>query len=122
MSLTSIVFENCNAPITADVLKYINGNNQFIYYFTNALFPKFSLIFNHCYNLKVHNVSTFTSTRGESLTWPLAVVDILGVNLLGESEIINNLQPEKSTESNISPMLMFFYYTDSDIAKGEQKS
>ena len=76
-------------------------------------FAKYSLIFNHCYNLKLHNISAlFGGLQGR------IDIDIIGVNLLGQSEIVS-LLPER-IEGNLFRTLV--YFTDSEIANKELKS
>lgn len=108
LTLNSISFENCNTPITAEAVRYINDTDQFFYFVSNFI-PKFSLIFNHCYNLKLFNITALNSGSIQSYM----VVDILGVNILGQSEIVGFLPEENRSDYPLVEMLI--YFTDSTL-------
>lgn len=100
LTLNLISFENCNTPITAEAVRYINDTNQFLYFSSNWI-PKFSLIFNHCYNLKLFNITAWNSGSIQSYT----VVDILAVNILGQSEIVSFLPEENNNSRSDYPLV-----------------
>ena len=83
LAISSVVFHRCSSVITPEVVKYVNETDQFLNYNEDDIFV--SLYFSHCYNLKLHN--TYTSSY-VPLT-PRYHILMIGVNLCGDSEIIN---------------------------------
>ena len=105
LAISSVVFHRCSAYVTPEVVKYVNETDQFLYYNEDGLFV--SLYFSHCYNLKLHNTSTgFISTYV-----------MIGVNLCGDSEIIN-LIPGVERAKRLMPM--FLYFTNSAVSPAPQ--
>ena len=90
LTIRSAVFRGCGAIIPSSVLEWVNQTDQ-VFYFENQL--PFTLLFSHCYNLKLHNISVGNTTLNNSL-------DLIGINLCGTSEI------------NYTLLKMFVYFAD----------
>ena len=76
LTMESVQFRDCGWwGIPADVTKYINGSDQFLYYSV----AQTVFLFNHCSNLKLYNV---LGNKGD-----IGNISTLGVNLCGWSNI-----------------------------------
>lgn len=104
LTMSSIVFHDCEAHITVESVRYINDSHQFLNYPLGSEENSIALLFNHCYNLKLFNVSV----QHSSIRRDYSTVDIVAVNLLGESEIIS--------EDESYPLInVLVYFTDSNL-------
>ena len=107
LAISSVVFHRCSAFVTPEVVKYVNGTDHFLNYNVGLLV---SLYFSHCYNLKFRNTST-SYIEGEAGNL------MVGVNLCGNSEIINLIP---GVERMKRLMQMFLYFTNSSVSPAPQ--
>lgn len=109
LTISSVVFEGCvgSGGIPAAAVRYINESGNYFRYSNNVIT---SLLFNHCYNLKLYNVSVMQAqTR-------IPGFDIIGVNLCGETIIETLLPTAYNKNATVYPSLtMLIYFTDSNI-------
>ena len=76
LTIRSVYFENCENVVPASSVRYVNESGQWFYYDEDVWV---TLIFNHCYNLTLHDVLAHSSLN--------ITVDMIGVNLCGFSSI-----------------------------------
>ena len=72
--------------------------SQFLYYSDQTTVP---LLFSHCCDLKIHNISVNTSVFINKIP------GIIGVNICGKSEIVT-LLPDRGDEYPLVRMLIYF--------------
>ena len=102
LTIRSVSFVNCETVVPKVAVSYINTSSQFFYY-NNT---KASLIFNHCSDIKLHDILVYYSSPGS--------FGIIGVNLCGRSEI--SAMYNGSEGSLQHPALtMLIYYMDTNI-------
>ena len=108
LAISSVVFHMCGGYPSVEVVKYVNGTDQFLYYDSSV---PIALFFSHCYDIKLHNTSTSTSD------WWLdsALLGfVVGVNLCGDSEISATPDISEEEEITLTPT-MFVYFTDTTL-------
>ena len=105
LTISSVVFHMCGG---SEVVKYVNGTDQFLYYDSSV---PIALFFSHCYNIKLHNTSTSTSDW-----WFDSVLlrFVVAVNLCGDSEISTTPDISEEEEITLTPT-MFVYFTDTTL-------
>ena len=105
LTIMSVVFSACEASVSPEAARYINESNQFLSYLPHEL--AVALIFNYCYNLKLINVWVFELRT--------QIYAIIGVNLLGQSEIISESKDE--LDYSLFTLTVMLYYTDTNITE-----
>ena len=100
LTMESVQFRGCGWwGIPADITKYVNGSDQFLYYdVAQTVF-----LFNHCSNLKLYNVLGYNDIN----------ISTIGVNLCGWSNITSVIPDGDLPHTPLSTVAI--YYTDSDI-------
>ena len=103
LTIEFVQFRYCGwREIPVDVLKYINGSDQFLYY--NV--AQTVLLYNHCSNLKLYNVLGYNEININNIS-------TIGVNLCGWSNITSVIPDGDLPDTRLSTVTI--YYTDSDI-------
>ena len=109
LAISSIVFHMCGGYPSVEVVKYVNGTDQFLYY--DGSVPMV-LFFSHCYNIKLLNITMSVDIFEYSMLQGFVV----GVNLCGDSEIKSILPDSISEEEEDTLTLtMFVYFTDTAL-------
>ena len=105
LTVRSVHFEdNCSSYIMPEAIKYLNEPDQILYYNDMTVV---SLIFNHCCDLTLSNVSIETDH-----------FSIIGANLCGNSSV--QLSDSESLHSVMTHHMwktMLFYFTDTNISQ-----
>ena len=96
LTISSVMFNNCAGVIPASAVRYVNDTDQYLFYGHDDLRAAF--IFNHCYNITLHNLISMQNDSKFS---------IIGVNMCDHSSI--NIV----TTVVVSGMKNLLYYADS---------
>ena len=108
LAISSVIFYMCGEYPSSEVVKYVNETSQFLYYDNSV---PIVLFFSHCYDIKLHNVSTSFNDDWYDDTTQHTVRLVVGVNLCGDSEVISD-GTCKDLEGNMG---LFVYFTDTAI-------
>ena len=87
LAISSVIFHTCSEYRSSEAVKYVNKTHQFLYYDSSV---PMVLFFSHCFNIKLHNVSTSFNDDWWNDTILHTVRLVVGVNLCGDSEVISD--------------------------------